>query len=161
MGKLSNEDEYREKWAYVRHSETLQDKQLQWYFATSAIILVFIYGPDYSGISTSLGSPSIPLIVLEVYSLLFSLRMLKIKSNYQKYTGRIRKLEGQSDKDNSSRKILSIFKLQYYGVALVGAMITKTLAKELNVNDSCSWAFAAIYLIIIIGLSFTKLIEEN
>jgi hypothetical protein len=158
------QEEYKAKWQYVMHTETLQSKYVQWYFGVVAAVLAFTYGGG-QGVSPLMGGPWAALTVLAAYSVLVSLRLLVQKRNYDTYTRRLRQIEGQSDDTALVReKFLSVFKLQYYAVVLVGAVVVFTLALEATGGLETGWDRAGVaasvfgYVSCMLLLSFTSLV---
>lgn len=154
-------EEYKAKWEYVRHTESLQARYVEWYFGIVAAILAFIYSDRYQPLSRLVGGPPIPLVVLLLYSMLVSLRLLVQKRNYDTYTARIRHLEGAPAGGSSVRgKLLSVFKLQYYAVALVGAVLVAALLLEMAGPAKWVGVASLAYALAMISLSFTRLVGE-
>jgi energy-converting hydrogenase Eha subunit A len=54
--------------------------------------------------------------------------------------------------------MLSVFKLQYYAVALVGAVVVLALLLESAGPARCVWVASLAYAIVMISLSFTRLV---
>lgn len=152
-------EEYKAKWEYVRHTESLQAKNVEWYFGIVAAVLTFIYSNRYEALSDLFGGRILPLAVLVPYSLLVTLRLLVQKRNYDTYTARIRNLEGAPVDDRPiGSKVLSVFKLQYYAVALVGTAVVVALLFEVAWAPFYIWLISVAYLLVMIFLSFTRLI---
>ncbi len=155
------QEEYKAKWQYVMHTESLQAKYIQWYFGVLAAVLTFIYNGKYEVAETHIGGIWVPLMVMSIYSVLVNLRLIVQKRNYETYTNRIREIEG--NKNNGSlikKKFLSVFKLQYYAVVLVGSVVIVALSLELGMGKCISIVAGVAYGLIMAGLSFSRLIEK-
>ena len=63
-------EEYKAKWEYVRHTETLRARELQWYLGIVGGVLAFTFAGDESDFAISSDERWIPLAFLAVYSAL-------------------------------------------------------------------------------------------
>ena len=154
-------EEYKAKWEYVRHTEKLQAEHVQWYFGIVGGVLAFLYGGQSRAVVDMVGGPWVPLVVLALYSVLVELRLLVQKRNYDIYTARLRQFEGQ--KPNGSRirqKVFSVFKLQYYSVVLVGAVVVAALFLEATRFAVPAVIAGASFTLLMLTLSFSALIGD-
>jgi len=155
------QEEYKAKWQYVMHTESLQAKYIQWYFGVVAAVLTFIYSGKYEIAETHIGGVWVPLMVVSIYSILVNLRLVVQKRNYETYTNRIREIEGNKENGSSiKKKLLSVFKLQYYAVVLVGSVVAVALSLEFGFEKNVSIIIGIAYGLIMAGLSFSSLIEK-
>ena len=143
------------------HTENAQLKAVQWYFTVCAAVFMFLYTNTAEGAVPLVKEKWFVLSVLFLYSLLTCLRLLTQKKNYDTYTARIRELEGSSSNNNDIRKkIISVFKLQYYVVCFVGGLVTYALFFELSAKFTCAVIYGIIFTAFTIFLSFTRLIGK-
>lgn len=99
-------------------------------------------------------------MVMSIYSVLVNLRLIVQKRNYETYTNRIREIEGNKNNGSSIKnKFLSVFKLQYYAVVLVGSVVIVALSLELGMG-CISIVTGIAYVLIMAGLSFSRSIEK-
>ncbi len=154
------QEEYKAKWQYVMHTENAQSKAVQWYFTVCAAVFMFLYTKTTEGAIPLVEERWVVLSVLFLYSLLTCLRLLAQKKNYDTYTARIREIEGNDNNNNEVRKkIISVFKLQYYAVCFVGGLVTYALSFELGAKSTAAIC-GAIFTAFTICLSFTRLIGK-
>jgi len=157
MGDKSNIElqEYKEKWAYIRHTEILQDKQMQWFFVLVGVVLTFIYSTDNAKLLKAVGKQYIPILLLVGYSSVFSFQMLRIKKNYKIYNERIMEIEGQPMTNKTWwQHLITIFMFRYYIVIIIGAFLAKMVAIELKVPEIYSWVVFLAYIFVEIALAF-------
>jgi hypothetical protein len=156
-------EEYKSKWAYVIHTETLQMKYIQWYFTVVAAVFIFIYSDKYPANLKNISDSWIPLTFLTIYSLFVKIRLLLQKRNYNTYTSRLQYIEVNyterviEDKP-FKKKYLSVFKLQYYAVVLASMLVISVLIFEVSKGTCFSIVGGLLYGTFAILLSFTKLV---
>lgn len=154
-------EEYKAKWEYVRHTEKLQAEHVQWYFAIIGGVLAFLYGGQSRAVIDMVGGPWVPLVVLVLYSVLVDVRLLVQKKNYDTYTARLRQFESQQPNGSGIRKkVFSVFKLQYYSVVRVGAVIMVALSLEATKAIVPAVIAGLGYMVLMVALSFTGLIGD-
>lgn len=153
--------EYELKWQYVMHTENMQAKFIQWYLTVCSVVFVFIYSEKVTSTVPIVRDRWFALLTLALYSILTCLRLLAQKRNYDVYTERLRELENSgSSNDNTRTKIISVFKLQYYIVCVVGGLVYFSLSSELSLGIVQSITVGALYTSIAVFLSFTRLIGK-
>jgi len=154
-------EEYKAKWEYVRHTEKLQAEHVQWYFGIVGAVLAFLYGGQSRAAVGMVGGPWVPLLILALYSVLVELRLLVQKRNYDTYTARLRNFEGQQPNGSTIRwKVFSVFKLQYYSVVLVGAVVVAALFLEATKSALPAVIAGASYTLLMLALSFSALVGD-
>lgn len=158
-------EEYKSKWAYIVHIESIQFKYIQWYYGIVGALLTFIFSDKFGGIeiNTLHSQTFIPFLFLQVYSIFVILRLLYQKRNYNTYIDRISEIEGSKEVDTKKDfrfKLLSVFKLQYYSMVMIASIITFLLTESLSNSIYLSCTTAVIHLIGFMGLSFSKIMKS-
>jgi hypothetical protein len=122
-------EEYREKWAYVRHTEQMQGQSIQWYLTMVGGTLAYSVslGSGADGLAQmaspvgSVGRLLCPFLL--VYSAFLALLLLFQKRNYKRFTDRLLEIEraycGLDSSFGSARRV-TVFRLRYTMVNLVG-----------------------------------------
>jgi hypothetical protein len=153
-------EEYKNKWAYVRHTEEVQNKAIQWFILIVGAILAFLF-KDINGLSNAVGNKLyiIPLLFLVLYSASLNLLLLLQKKNYNRYTDRILELEKkfcEFELELPKSRTLTVFRLRYTLVTLVGAGCVFLSTYFAGGGILISTVTMVVYLVLFVGLSFKK-----
>lgn len=154
-------EEYKNKWEYVRHTEEMENKSIQWFLAIVGAVISFLF-KDGNGLVQTRGAALylVPLFFLVIYSLFLNLLLLFQKRNYKKYTDRLQDLEKTyckfETKKSSSSRLLTVFRLRYFLVTLVGACCAFLGHYQWSGSFIWSAVFSVSYAAIFIVLSYLK-----
>lgn len=112
-------DEYREKWAYIRHVEQIRYRVTQWYVASVGALLAFTFT------ESAIGEDHRPLILgfLLIVSVAYVVFLLTRKRVYEAYVARVYALDGTGKAKPPLRPVWGVFSLFFYAISLVPAFV--------------------------------------
>lgn len=120
MDSVSESDEYREKWQYIRHAEQIRYRSIQWYVGIVGVLLGFIYGEPTGPLPNQIR----PLVLtfLVGYSLFLTISLVARKAIYQIYADRVAQLEPKKG-SVLFHPWRGPFSLYFYGFLLLGLFL--------------------------------------
>ncbi len=159
--------EYKEKWAYIRHVEQIQNLSIQGYVLIVGGVLTFIFrelreNTIYDYIHKSIYV--FPFTFLVLYSIFIQLLLVHTKRNYDVYVNRIWTIENicYNIERKSVRQTYGInrvfrsFRLRYALVALLGSVPVMLLILALTGSACIGGVAATVYLVVSIGVTFLR-----
>lgn len=121
MPPVGDEIEYREKWKYIRHSELIRYRAVQWYIGIVGVLLGFIYGEPTGPLPSDIR----PLVLtfLVGYSLFLAAFLIHRKEAYEIRSERVEQLENRKTVSLAFHPWVGVFAWYFYGFALLGSFL--------------------------------------
>lgn len=127
-------EEYKSKWEYVRHTETIRIKFIGWYYLISGVLVAFLVRDRQLNIEDHFNKLQqnqdvkisyeavIVLSFLVILGISLNLFMIAQKTNYSRYTKRLNEIESSKCDYNPTypkSNLIATFKTIFYNVNIL------------------------------------------
>lgn len=139
FGRVTLADEYREKWAYIRHTETIRLKVLQGFYVLVAALLA-LYSDN--------GPPALPMAVIVMLLILACLApqyLVGQKKIYNKYVARVRQITGELERPvEAARSLGGPFQTIFVAIVFLGAGVIWVFVYSFPLGREARWPAATV-----------------
>lgn len=153
-------EEYNNKWGYIKHTEEMEFKLIQWYLVVAGGLLAFAFS-DFGEFSDVINNPLTALLLLfvVVYSIFLCILLLVQKSHYVRHLDRLEFMErvyGGLERQVASGRVITSFRARYVLIDLIGSGCVFLLALAWGWSMPVPVIAAALFFAGIFGISFLK-----